>query len=127
MNISKTFNNCAKLSMTGHCSKNMSMNIKNPCCNFWTNVLQNKLRPIMTVMRMASGRGRSHFNVTDLMQPLVKHMKLARYPLKTYSNSLIKDKMSYLPACSYSGEMKMDCMLFEPVVTSKNISLYSSF
>ena len=46
---------------------------ENKCCHFWTSILQHKLKPIMRVMRMASGRGQSHFNVSDFIQPFLEH------------------------------------------------------
>lgn len=91
-------------------------------------------------MRMASGRGQSHFNVTDFLQPFVTNLDLIRYPLNInttdayYVDSEIgdlteaRDKTSFLPICSYAskkaekwGPDKRSCMLFEPVVTDLGI------
>ena len=98
----------------------------NKCCNFWTTHLQHRLLPIMKVMRMASGRGQSHFNTKDFMKPFLENPELLRYPL---NNNITKeleawDKTSFLPMCSYSNNtavLGLDCKLFEPVVTDMGI------
>ena len=77
------------------------------CCHFWSSSLEHKLTPIMKVMRMASGRGQSHFNISDFLQPFLNNMDLVKYPLnKNTSVSYypvkqdeVRDKMSYIPAC----------------------------
>ena len=81
---------------------------------------------------MASGRGQSHFNVTDFLQPFLDNLELIRYPLNlntqnTYykeKSAIERDMMSYLPICSYSngkGKQKPECKLFEPVITGSKI------
>ena len=74
------------------------------CCHFWTTSLQNNLKSIMKVMSMATGRGKSHFNITDLLQPFFENKNLMRYPFLTIDedHEIIIDKTSYLPACTYS-------------------------
>ena len=47
----KTFEDCVEESENGICTKNMSLDKTQPCCNFWTNFLEHDLRPIMTTMR----------------------------------------------------------------------------
>ena len=79
-------------------------------------------------MRMASGRGQSHFNVCDFLQPFFENLELIRYPFnlnnkKSYykeKSKMERDMMSYLPICSYSngkGKQDPECKLFEPVIT----------
>ena len=79
---------------------------------------------------MASGRGQSHFNVTDFFIPFLKNLELVRYPLDLnttntyYKEKLARDMVSYLPICSYSngkGKQKPECKLFEPVITGSKI------
>ena len=93
-------------------------------------------------MRMATGRGQSHFNITDFLQPFMKNLELVRYPMNVNtSNKYYKDneeealdKTSFLPICSYSGtdssgnpEYSQEegpakgCKLFKPVVTDLGI------
>ena len=80
----------------------------------------------MRVMRMALGRGQSHFNLTDFLLPFFKRLDLVKYPLKTVKphQDIIRDKLSYLPACSYMERLHtmeetgvQPCKLFSPVVT----------
>ena len=91
---------------------------------------------------MATGRGQSHFNVTDFLQPFLKNLELVRYPMnvntsnKYYNDNEEEalDKTSFLPICSYSGtdpsgnpEYSQEegpakvCKLFKPVVTDLGI------
>ena len=93
-------------------------------------------------MRMATGRGQSHFNVTDFLQPFMKNLELVRYPMNdntsnNYYNDVGEealDKTSFLPICSYSGTdssgnpeyskeegVAKRCKLFKPVVTDLGI------
>ena len=81
-------------------------------------------------MRMASGRGQSHFNVTDFLQPFLDNLELNHYPLNLnttntyYVEKLARDMVSYLPICSYSngkGKQNPECKLFEPVITGSKI------
>ena len=88
-------------------------------------------------MRMATGRGQSHFNVTDFLQPFMKNLELVRYPMNVNtSNNYYNDdeeealdKTSFLPICSYSGNpgnIKEEgpgkgCKLFQPVITDLGI------
>ena len=91
-------------------------------------------------MRMATGRGQSHFNITDFLQPFMKNLELVRYPMnvntsnKYYNEEEALDKTSFLPICSYSGtdssgnpEYSQEegpakvCKLFKPVVTDLGI------
>ena len=61
---------------------------------------------------MASGRGQSHFNVTDFLQPIFGNMNLVKYPLNKNTSDAyypdgkdeVQDKMSFLPACLYASE-----------------------
>ena len=78
--------------------------MEDKCCFFWTSILQHKIKPIMRVMRMASGRGQSHFNVSDFLQPfLEKENNTVRYPLDLYTwdafydGTEARDKTSFLP------------------------------
>ena len=102
------------------------------CCHFWSSSLEHKLTPIMKVMRMASGRGQSHFNISDFLQPFLNNMDLVKYPLnKNTSVSYypvkqdeVRDKMSYIPACIYASKKSRigeNCKLFEPVLTDLGI------
>ena len=79
-------------------------------------------------MRMASGRGQSHFNIEDFLRPFQQNLELIRYPLNQntsneyYKEEEARDKTSYLPICSYANdEQATDCKLFEPVVTDLGI------
>ena len=83
-------------------------------------------------MRMASGRGQSHFNVTDFLQPFMENLELVRYPMNVNtSNNYYDDneeealdKTSFLPICDYSGNPEgpvKGCKLFKPVVTDLGI------
>ena len=92
---------------------------------------------------MASGRGQSHFNVKDFLQPFMKNLQLVRYPLNVntsnnyyatpsyfYSDAWVyeeekeaRDKTSFLPSCSYanSAGIGKECKLFDPVITDLGI------
>ena len=64
------------------CSNSTSANSNNlGCCHFWTASLQNNLMAIMKVMRMASGRGNSHFNIDYFLKPFLDNQDLLRYQL----------------------------------------------
>ena len=85
--------------------------IENKCCFFWTSLLKHKIKPIMRVMRMASGRGKSHFNVSDFLQPFVnKEKSTARYPLDVFTGEAFydrkeaRDKTSFLPGMFMSKD-----------------------
>ena len=98
------------------------------CCHFWTKSMNNNLRSIMQVMRMAIGRGKSHFNVTNFLQPYLKDSKYLKYPLnidtirKFYNNDLVEDKNSYIPWCKYVEENHFtSCDIFEPVLTDQGV------
>ena len=113
------------------------------CCHFWTSYLQHDLKPIMKVMRMATGRGQSHFNVTDFLQPFIQNVNKLRYPLNFNStdpsskfssgyslyngiekNPEIRDRTSFIPACTYACRkftIGKSCKLFEPVITDLGI------
>ena len=83
----------------------------------------------MRVMRMAFGRGQSHFNLTDFLLPFLERLDLVKYPLKSLKphQAIIRDKLSYLPVCKYmeplftytglDESMAQPCKLFSPVVT----------
>ena len=124
----ETFEQCSKLAETNICQKNMSIDANQPCCNFWTQSLQNNLKPIMMVMQMASRRGQSHFNKTEFIQLFATQMNITRYLLKEKSskNVMTRDKSSYLPGCSYASGLdeigkEFNCTLFKPVVTDSGI------
>ena len=85
-------------------------------------------------MRMAIGRGQSHFNVSDFLQPFVENEDMISYKLENMSasnayyhnsdpsmmNGVARDENSFLPACDYSNRninMNLTCNLFEPTVT----------
>ena len=58
---------------------------------------------------MASGRGQSHFNVNDFLQPFMKNQGLVRYPMNVNTSNdyyrdekEARDKTSFLPNCGYS-------------------------
>ena len=77
-------------------------------------------------MRMATGRGKSHFNITDFLQPFFENKNLMRYPFLTIDedHQIIRDKTSYLPACTYSEKsfsLGDSCNLFTPVLTDLGI------
>ena len=85
----------------------------------------------MKVMRMASGRGQSHFNISDFLEPFINETKL-RYPMNLndpdsyypYKTDEVRDKMSYLPSCTYSNKdvlIGTHCKSFEPVVSDLGI------
>ena len=124
----ETFDQCSKLAEKSVCHMNMSLDANQPCCNFWTQSLQNNLKPIMMVMKMASRRGQSHFNTTEFIKPFASQMNITRYPLKIKDPVMMRDKSSYLPACSYSSGLdaiefgpESNCTLFKPVVTDGGI------
>ena len=78
--------------------------IEDKCCFFWTSILKHKIKPIMRVMRMASGRGQSHFNFSDFIQPFLENENnTVRYPLDLYTRDAFhdgkeaRDKTSFLP------------------------------
>ena len=103
------------------------------CCHFWTSALNHNLKPIMKVMRMATGRGQSHFNISDFLEPFIENNNTMTYPLDVNSDdayynldktSEARDKTSFIPACTYaSREFKIgdNCKLFQPVVTDFGI------
>ena len=102
------------------------------CCHFWSSSLEHKLTPIMKVMRMASGRGQSHFNISDFLQPFLNNMDVIKYPFNMSTSSQyypfkqdeVRDKTSYIPACIYARKHSLigqNCKLFEPVVTDLGI------
>ena len=117
-----------------YCKNNETEGFRNNCCHMWTSILQHRLKPIMKVMRMASGRGKSHFNVTDLLGPFFENLDLVRFSFNVNgSNSFYPeypqnpeatDKTSFIPACKYSNDTQYfdkKCKLFEPVVTDNGI------
>ena len=117
-----------------YCKNNETEGFRNNCCHMWTSILQHRLKPIMKVMRMASGRGQSHFNVTDLLGPFFENLDLVRFSFNVNgSNSFYPeypqnpeatDKTSFIPACKYSYDTQYfdkKCKLFEPVVTDNGI------
>jgi hypothetical protein len=86
----------------------------------------------MKVMRMASGRGQSHFNFSDFLQPFLNNMDVVKYPLNMnmsehyypLEQDEVRDKTSYLPACIYASKSLLigrNCKLFEPVLTDLGI------
>ena len=102
------------------------------CCHFWSSSLDHNLTPIMKVMRMASGRGQSHFNFSDFLQPFLNNMDVVKYPLNMnmsehyypLEHDEVRDKTSYLPACIYASKSSLigkNCKLFEPVLTDLGI------
>ena len=102
------------------------------CCHYWSSSLDHNLTPLMKVMRMASGRGQSHLNISDFLQPFLNDMEVVKYPLKqntsehyyTYEQDEVRDKMSYIPACIYASKKSrigQNCKLFEPVLTDLGI------
>ena len=47
---------------------------------------------------MASGRGQSHFNVNDFLQPFMKNQGLVRYPMNVNtSNDYYRDEKEAIP------------------------------
>ena len=111
------------------CEKNLTDLNWDNCCHIWTTILQHRLKPIMKVMRMASGRGQSHFNVSNLLKPFSDNSYLSRFSFNE-SNLYYpdypeaRDKTSFIPACKYSNDSQYfndSCKLFEPVVTDLGI------
>jgi hypothetical protein len=109
----------------------LKMNSSN-CCHFWSSSLDHNRTPLMKVMRMATGRGQSHLNISDFLQPFLNNMEVVKYPLKQntsghyypYEQDEVKDKTSYLPACIYASKSSLigqNCKLFEPVLTDLGI------
>ena len=114
-----------------HDRNGLKINSSN-CCHFWSRSIDHNLTPIMKVMRMASGRGQSHFNISDFLQPFLNNMDVVKYPLNMSTSSQyypfkqdeVRDKTSYIPACIYarkSSKIGQNCKLFEPVVTDLGI------
>ncbi len=44
-------------------------NNQGPCCHYWTKQMDNNLNAIMTVMKLATGRGQNLFDVQKTLQP----------------------------------------------------------
>ena len=99
----------------------------NKCCRFWTNLVNYKLGPIMKVMRMATGRGQSHFNFSEFLEPfnhleIFKNLDLKRK--ESQLDDFFIDKTSFIPICTFndnSKETDHNCSLFEPRVTNQGI------
>ena len=83
-------------------------------------------------MRMASGRGQSHFNVNDFLQPFMINQGLVHYPMNVNTSNdyyrdekEARDKTSFLPICGYSkgkaSKSNVNCNLFDPVITDLGI------
>ena len=99
-----------------YCKNNETEGFRNNCCHMWTSILQHRLKPIMKVMRMASGRGQSHFNVTDLLGPFFENLDLVRFSFNVNgSNSFYPeypqnpeatDKTSFIPVIIYHSVNK---------------------
>ena len=86
------------------------------------------LKAIMKVMRLAIGRGRSRINITEIIDST---KNLIRYPLnnKAYGKNVQSrtDVMAFIPLCKYNDTGKaVDCELFDPVLTLRNLSLVQS-
>ena len=86
----------------------------------------------MKIMRMASGRGKSHFDVGSYLKPFLEQKQILKYPLNINSsneyyydvNSQELDRTSFLPDCYYAkvkGMLDLECDLFEPVLTDNGI------
>ena len=94
-----------------HDRNGLKINSSN-CCHFWSRSIDHNLTPIMKVMRMASGRGQSHFNISDFLQPFLNNMDVAKYPLNMNTSvhyypvkqDEVRDKRSYIPACIYASK-----------------------
>ena len=82
-------------------------------------------------MRIASGRGQSHFNVSNFLKPFSDNSHLTRFSFNVNGSDFYypdyqqaRDKTSFIPACKYSNDSQyLDkvCKLFEPVVTDLGI------
>ena len=87
----------------------------------------------MKVMRLASGRGKSHFDVKSLMEPFMSNME---YTLSLYDedfNTSVPqfDINTMIPWCelqtgsevtrSFDKKKSFKCNLFDPVVTESNV------
>ena len=93
-NIFTCFEDSWKLFMEGsaqHPCKEGKENKK--CCHYWTRQMNFNLKAIMLVMRMAIGRGLSHFNVTDFMLPFYEQKEYSRFV--KFHNQLIKQDSKY--------------------------------
>ena len=128
-----TFHGCylpiMEANLTNHPCNSDNSELKR-CCNLWSNMIYQELLPIMKVMRMATGRGQSHFYVSDLLRQASKSENVLRYPLdylsdtSYYNKDPYEDSMSFLPACKFetsSKEFNFTCNLFKPVITDLGV------
>ena len=101
--------------------------LKSKCCHYWTTLLNHRLDPIMKVMRIAMGRGRSHLNISELLDPFYKTgiFKPVEEMMRNKKLSDIQwDKTSYIPFCIFNNKRKQiqeGCKLFEPRITNQGI------
>ena len=115
--------------------KNESFGIKS-CCNIWTNKISHNLKPIMNVMRFAGGRGKSHY---DLWNVINRFNETFEYPIIHGDFSTIgapylaqmtqkRDLTTMIPWCQLNqhgkstfGSYEYECNHFDPVATDMNI------
>ena len=91
---------------------------------FWTSLLNHKLEPIMHIMRMANGRGKSHYNQLDFISSLLENIKADEQfivPNISQLSETIVDMKSFIPSCKYIKGNQEECQLFNPVITDLGI------
>ena len=72
---------------------------KNKLCNIFTKKMGHNLKAIMKALRFSLGRGKSHFNITHLLEELNGQIS---YDTKSYNpdwSSDLRDINSILPYC----------------------------
>ena len=81
----------------------------------------------MKIMRMAMGRGKSHLNVSELLENVFNIIEnTTNYALifgEDHLRNLTSevDYTSMIPWCEIKGEQYGNCTLFEPVITDQGI------
>ena len=76
------------------------------CCNKGPKSMGNNLEAIMRVMRIARGRGKARFNLTEILQNVINDEEM-RYPIRFRKEDLdehesIKDANAVIPFCELS-------------------------
>ena len=108
------------------------------CCNKGPKSMGNNLEAIMRVMRIARGRGKARFNLTEILQKVINDEEM-RHPIRFRKEDLeerksIKDANAVIPFCELSDATnnektedgnvithEPECHLFDPVITNVGI------
>lgn len=70
---------------------------KNKLCHTYTKKMGHNLKAIMKAMKLSLGRGKSHLNITQMLDELNGKIK---YATKSIDYNLIRDINSILPSCT---------------------------